>query len=229
VRGVEPVSTPVFAPRTVVGHSLDRDNGQGQTFTLASLKGTAMSLTKRMPLIAIDGNRDGTLVFFNHDGHVEREGGDTSCTACHHLNMPLDSSTSCYQCHRDMYEPTSLFNHATHVHEHGGNEGCAECHNDYSAVKNLETATGCGECHDCPASPNPIVAAPGRTWRDAPGYVDAMHGLCITCHKQKIELSPERYPAALERCDNCHDADLALELTSMTPARDLGRLVVSDE
>jgi Ni/Fe-hydrogenase subunit HybB-like protein len=229
VQGVQPVSTPVFAPRTVEGASLGRDDGDGQVLTLASFQGAASSPAKRMPLIAIDGNRDGRLVLFNHDAHIEREGGDRSCTACHHLNLPLDCSTSCYQCHRDMYEPTSLFDHAYHVRSVDGNDGCSKCHTDYRAVKNYETATGCAECHDCPASPSPIVAAPGRTWRDAPGYVDAMHGLCVTCHRKRIQLSPGRYSEVLKRCDNCHDADLALEMTAMTPAREPGSRVLSDE
>jgi hypothetical protein len=95
-------------------------------------------------------------------------------------------------------------------------------------VKNCETATGCTECHDCPASSSQIVAAPGRTWRDAPGYVDAMHGLCVTCHEKRTELSPGRYSEVLKRCDNCHDADLALELTSMIPAREPESLVISE-
>jgi hypothetical protein len=219
VTGVEPVRTPVSPPRSVEGQSLDREDGAGQILTLASFGRTGPEPSEHLRLMAIDGNRDGTLVLFNHDAHVEREGGDTSCAVCHHLNMPLDRNTSCFECHRDMYGPTSLFDHASHVDKLDGNQSCSECHTDYSAVKDYETATACTECHESPAESTCIVEAPDPRWRDAVSYVDAMHGLCVSCHRRKIEESPERYSIVLDRCDKCHDADLALDLRFMSPHR----------
>jgi hypothetical protein len=157
------------------------------------------------------------MVLYNHAAHVERAGGDSSCAACHHLSMPLDRNTKCSQCHRDMYRSTSLFDHAYHVHQLGGNEGCTECHGDYAAAKNYATAKACGECHAAPAAAEPILAAPGPRWHKAASYMDAMHGLCITCHEKSIAQSPEQCTPTLGRCDTCHDADRAAGLRLMTP------------
>ena len=146
-----------------------------------------------VPFLAINGNRNETLVLFNHAGHVDREGGDDSCRLCHHLDLPYDRNSSCFECHRDMYEPTSLFDHTLHVRKLKGNEGCTECHSEESEVKSYETATACVECHRNPEGTSVIIKLPDPRWQDAPGYMDAMHGLCITCHEQKAREEPGRF------------------------------------
>ena len=216
VQGVDPVVTPVFSPRTAEGLSVTQDDGESRTLVILDSADTTPGDTELMSLLAIDGNRDGKLVLFDHAGHVERTGGDTSCAVCHHLDIPLDRNSSCYECHRDMYEPTSLFNHASHVRKLDGNNGCSQCHDNNASVKDYQTAAACTECHKSKSVPQPIIEVPNERWRDAPGYTDAMHGLCITCHQRKVAQSPQRYPAVLERCDNCHDEDRALELGLVT-------------
>ena len=223
MRGTQPIHTPVFSPRTVQGCLVAREHGEGRILVLSHSGDTAPSPAKQIRLIAIDGNRDGNAVLFDHAAHMDRAGGDHSCATCHHLSMPLDRNTACCKCHRDMYETSSLFDHAYHVHKLGGNDGCAECHGNYAAVKNYETAKACGECHTAAAVVDPVIAASKPQWRQAASYMDAMHGLCITCHERKIAESPERYPAALRRCDTCHDADRAAELKLMTPRGGDGR------
>ena len=217
VQGAGPVFSPVYPPRTVQGLLVVRNQPELPALMLSDLENTASPNSQATPLFLIDGNRDGNVVLFNHAGHTEREGGEASCAVCHHLSMPLDQNTSCYECHRDMFEPTPIFDHSSHVRKLGGNEGCAECHTNYAAVKGYETATACGQCHEAPAVSDPIVQSPKPVWEKATSYVEAMHGLCITCHQRKVEQSPERSATDLARCDNCHDADRGLQLRLMAP------------
>ena len=172
-----------------------------------------------MPLVTIDGNRDDNLVLFNHDGHVEREGGQASCSTCHHLNMPFDRSSSCGDCHQDMYEPTALFDHSAHVAKLEGNAGCAECHSETAPVKGIDSAAACADCHQEPAARMKVIPAAQPRWREAPGYMDAMHGACVTCHTLRAQMYPARFGELLYRCDACHNADNERALSRMAPAR----------
>ncbi|MCK5651091.1 MAG: Ni/Fe-hydrogenase cytochrome b subunit [Gemmatimonadetes bacterium] len=220
VRGAEPLVTTVSAPRSVDGLTIDREHGDFASLVLLEPGGSLPEGVDAVPLLTIDGNRDGTLVLFNHDGHVEREGGNDSCVLCHHLNLPFDRNSSCFECHRDMYEPTSVFDHARHVEELNGVGGCSECHSEEEAVKSYETATECVECHESPELALPIIAPPEPRWKDAVGYMDAMHNLCKTCHTQRAQQEPERFSDLLDRCDACHDADVDRDISVFTPARD---------
>jgi hypothetical protein len=174
-------------------------------------------------LLTVDGNRDGPVVLFNHDGHIEREGGEGSCVQCHHLNLPFDRGTSCYECHRDMYEATPLFSHASHVEKLDGNAGCSECHSEELQVRSRESATACAECHSEPAGATSVIPAAQPRWRAAPGYMDAMHELCVTCHTERAELEPQRFGDLLDRCDACHNTDTEILLRRMAPARTTSR------
>jgi hypothetical protein len=219
VQGAEPVRTPVSSPRAIQGFQVPRPGGDFHVLRVAAggeLSGAVESL---IPLVTIDGNRDGTLVLFNHEGHISREGGQASCSTCHHLNMPFDRSTSCARCHSDMYEPTSLFSHTTHVAKLDGNAGCSNCHSEAAEVKSMETATACVDCHKQPAASLGIIPAAQPRWRDAPGYMDAMHGACIKCHTYRAQQQPDRYADLLFRCDTCHDTDNELVLSRMAPTR----------
>lgn len=228
VKGAEPLRTPVSAPRMVEGYSVARQAGDFHALTIRMPGERSLSAESPVPFLAINGNRNETLVLFNHAGHVDREGGDDSCRLCHHLDLPYDRNSSCFECHRDMYEPTSLFDHTLHVRKIKGNEGCTECHSEESEIKNYETATACVECHRNPEGTSIIIKLPDPRWQDAPGYMDAMHELCVTCHKRKAREEPGRFADLLERCDACHDADYERMLEEMTPVRDIsGRVVQS--
>jgi hypothetical protein len=48
--------------------------------------------------------------------------------------------------------------------------------------------------------------------------MQAMHKLCITCHEKSVTESPEQYPATLQQCDNCHDADWARQIHLLAPS-----------
>ncbi len=226
VKGAETIRTPVSVPRMVEGYQVSRQAGDFHALAILGAEEWSQSAESPIPLLAINGNRDATLVLFNHAGHVDRQGGDESCRTCHHLDLPYDRNSSCFECHRDMYEPTALFDHSFHVQALEGNDGCTECHSDGSEVKSYETATACVECHRNPEGSGLILELPGSRWGDAVGYMDAMHGLCVTCHERNAREEPGRFADLLDRCDACHDADFSGMLEEMTPVRKISSNVV---
>jgi Ni/Fe-hydrogenase subunit HybB-like protein len=214
--GAEPARTPVLAPRAVDVAVTDRGPGERRTLLLAGHPGVSAA-APRTRVLMIDGNRDGDAVLFDHAKHVERLHGDASCVVCHHLNLPFDDAAVCSACHRDMYEPSSTFDHALHVGALDGNAGCVKCHKDPSATKTSATAAPCAECHDDLVARDSRIAAPHEVWRAASGYVDAMHGLCVKCHEERVHDRPAETPPHLDRCDTCHDADRRADLERMKP------------
>jgi Ni/Fe-hydrogenase subunit HybB-like protein len=210
--GVRPPRTPVAVARTVDGYAMPRGE-RGRRLILTAHDGDD---TAALPVLLIDGNRNGDATLLDHQGHVDRLGGDTACGICHHLDLPYDRQATCAACHRDMYEPTVVFEHPAHVRALGDNDGCAECHRAGVAPKGYETATPCAECHGDLVAAGGFVAAPDDRWATAAGYMEAMHGLCRACHTRERTRAPERYPT-LDRCDTCHDADRPAELRDRAP------------
>ncbi len=152
--------------------------------------------------LVINGNRNDTRVRFDHLGHQQRLAEVTDnpgqvCLTCHHLSKPNDEVTACWECHRDMSQPTSIFNHSLHQASLGGNVSCGKCHTGEHIAS---TAKPCGECHDT------MVPEAGATSFNpfAPGYQAAMHGACIACHQQEAERQarPE-----LGQCSACHQIE----------------------
>jgi len=85
-----------------------------------------------------------------------------------------------------------IFNHEEHKILGGGEKSCSLCHHKEEPL----SKTGfCHECHRDMFLPTEFQEADGRV-RLAPGYMEAMHGRCITCHK---DMDP---PTA--RCNACH-------------------------
>jgi len=232
VKGAPPILTPVEAAREVRGEVRDRGPGLERELALAvradegaardvdvdgAESGPASPLRAR--LLAIDGNRDGTLVLFDHDAHVARLGADTSCATCHHMSLPMERNSSCVACHRDEYATTDLFDHAAHEEKLGGNSGCVECHADGSVAKTRATSTACMDCHARDVVASRIVDPPSERWRPAASYVDAMHGLCETCHGLEVKNAPDTTPEGLDECRACHDADRGRRLEELRPRR----------
>ena len=116
-----------------------------------------------------------------------------------------------------MYEPVSAFDHDAHVRALHGNAGCVECHENAHGPKDYATATACADCHQAPAVVRPVIEAPEARWRSAPGYEEAMHELCIACHRREVAEHPQQYPVAMTRCAWCHDVDRAGELLRLRP------------
>jgi Ni/Fe-hydrogenase subunit HybB-like protein len=219
VLGLQPRRTAVRGARTIEGLRLDRAGKTTPALQFHAPKDPLPAGAGRVRLLMIDGNRDRNLVLFDHKGHIGRLAGDGSCGTCHHLNMPLDRATSCHECHRDMYEPTSLFDHASHVQALRGNDGCVECHPDPTGAKTYQTSTPCADCHADLLGAGSVIKAPGQPWGKAVGYMDAMHGLCVTCHASRVAEAPGHHPKGLSGCNNCHDTDYASSLGRISPRR----------
>jgi len=213
--GAEPGRTPVAAARTVDGLAGPRVEKKRHLVLAAEARRPGGGPV--VPLLLIDGNRNGDAVLLDHRHHVERLGGDSSCGGCHHLDVPYDRQTACVACHRDMYEPTDVFVHASHIEALHGNAGCVKCHPASEGPKLRTTATACRECHAALAAEGSLIALPHDRWAPAAGYVDAMHGLCRDCHRRKKLAEPERWSDTLDRCDTCHDPDRAGDLRQMAP------------
>jgi len=215
--GVEPIPVPVRGPRSVRVVIRDGEEGEPRRFALA----TAPGETTRV--LMIDGNRNGDLVLFDHDDHAERLGGEDSCETCHHLTKPLDQNTSCFECHRDMYDELPVFDHNFHTARLGGNDGCIECHSDGSTVKSYETTTECSECHRAEIAAEAFIEAPPERWGQAVGYMNAMHTLCVDCHLSETLSAPDQHSESLRRCINCHDVDWREDVRRMAPRREMAQ------
>ena len=203
--GTQLQTTPVSATRTLDGWIQERDDGAGHNICLAEPRGETPPGGEHVALLSIDGNRDGRLVLFPHDRHIAELGEQGSCNTCHHLNMPFDQNTSCCECHRDMYIKKDIFDHASHVTKLDGNDGCVRCHQDPTQIKTRDTALGCAECHEDMIAADSLVGPPkNEVFEDTAGYMDAMHGLCITCHQQKLTECPQDYDSTFAECANCH-------------------------
>jgi Ni/Fe-hydrogenase subunit HybB-like protein len=213
--------TPVLAPMVVSG-SLESDplssRAPSYRISLQQNMQPADSGAGAAQIFIIDGNRNGRLVAFPHEFHCDKLGGKDSCIQCHHQSMPFDQNTSCYECHRDMYLTTDTFNHSAHIARLDGNSGCYQCHVNAAQVKTRKTAKACGECHK-DITMDGFIIRPQEGEKDgmAAGYMDAMHGLCITCHKQKLAEEPQRYRQGFAECATCHRDIDGTQLRRMGP------------
>ena len=143
-------------------------------------------------------------VYFDHLKHQETFGKADSCRLCHHLHLPGDVGTPCSECHRSTFRQTETFDHSRHVARLDGNRSCGRCHEEEGAEKLLK-AKACEGCH---AKETPMMAANPvvKTFKSgkAAGYRDAMHGMCIPCHREKAG-DPEVNRPDLARCGACHN------------------------
>jgi hypothetical protein len=149
--------------------------------------------------LIVDGNGRGDAVRFPHQEHQDRLSGELgngtyACLTCHHLDKPQDEATACSECHTDYYRAQSIFDHTHHQQGLGGNESCTECH----AGEHVRLSSQiCQNCHET------MVPRKGNSPFSsfAVSYLDAMHGMCLECHKQEAmqQAKPE-----LALCSTCH-------------------------
>jgi len=152
-------------------------------------------------ILDIDANLDGYGVAFYHQREIERNGGKQSCVICHHMNLPHDKGSGCYECHRDMYLPADAFRHDWHASPTGARLACLECH-PRGQVRSAVGAKSCADCHKDLIPAGATIKIKSYT---APAYVDAMHRLCIGCHAKVAER--ENKPD-VARCAECHKGNL---------------------
>jgi Ni/Fe-hydrogenase subunit HybB-like protein len=151
----------------------------------------------------VDGNLNGYGIAFKHAEHEKREGGAASCVKCHHMNLPRDRDTGCYECHRDMYQPVDSFRHDWHSSPEGARLACYECH-ERGKARSGAMAKDCSACHKdlYPAGASIQV----KQYR-AVGYAQAMHQLCLGCH---VKAAQQKGKPDLARCTNCHKEGIDL-------------------
>jgi len=154
-------------------------------------------------VLFIDGNRDGFGARFDHALMIDKLGREESCIKCHHMNLPLDRQSGCWECHRGVYTSSPVFDHDWHGAPGGGKLACVRCHTA-GEERGRASAKLCRECHtDLYAG---AAVKPGddgeRADYTARSYVDAMHESCIPCHRELAEEDPAKVP--LTGCAKCH-------------------------
>lgn len=177
-------------------------------------------------LMMLDGNRNGRLVIFAHEGHQQRLGFQESCRLCHHKNLPLRSESSCSHCHSDMFLKTDIFNHLDHIGKlQVGKEQqdvCSKCHLA-GQTKTREATLGCWNCHESFSGDSELIdSTPEGTRGWAPSYRDAMHGVCLNCHRRLVLESPDDYPASFSECRQCHRQVPVEYLNDLQPYKHVG-------
>ncbi len=204
--GPRPRPTPVRLARSVEALATPAPPPLRRAFHVSSLAGNVPRAAQPVAtrILVIDGNRDWRFVPFTHDDHIAALGDQESCRLCHHQNMTFDQHSACYECHRDMYEVTDTFDHALHIRKLSDSRGCTVCHPPEVDRRSRDTALACYECHgDMVVRGSIIPASERKLVGRAPGYMKAMHGLCIRCHADLARRRPEQY-AEFDRCDVCH-------------------------
>jgi len=158
-------------------------------------------------VLHIDANGNGEFVTFPHEQHqlafIEKYGmaeQEETCVKCHHLSLPNDHNTSCRACHEDMQVPVAMFDPAAHAERFEDEAQRAEFeahdlgdpHQNYAA---------CMMCHEESMQGLSSYAKTGFDQR-ARGFVSAMHGNCMTCHR--LQEKDPADPFSLGNCIGCH-------------------------
>jgi Ni/Fe-hydrogenase subunit HybB-like protein len=159
-------------------------------------------------VLFVDGNRDGYGVAFKHADHAKRLGQEQSCVKCHHMNIPMDRQSGCYECHKHMYVATDVFDHEFHTASRESGLECAQCH-PRGLDRQAATAKKCDACH---TDLIPEGAAIKFDSNMAPSYTDAMHTLCLDCHRKKAPEVADHVNLTL--CTTCHETAPPNYLTS---------------
>jgi hypothetical protein len=104
-----------------------------------------------------------------------------------------------------MYAVTDIFDHSSHIAAVRGNDGCVDCHRDPEVARTRESAIACKGCHEGMSVTGSVVKPlPGGIVGFAGGYMDAMHGLCIECHKQTVAEGTIEVGKDFDKCVTCH-------------------------
>ncbi len=167
--------------------------------------------------LCINGNRDSQFVEFPQQAHIGwmRSGrissvtidslhyvlgaGADSCIVCHHLDVPGEKLSNCWECHTSMYSEVDFFRHDWHASASGANLKCDDCHTP-GETRTGRTARKCTACH--PSYTFADTAGYGPNAYYIPSYVDAMHKLCVSCHTIESRVIKDKPNMAL--CSTCH-------------------------
>lgn len=197
-----PAVAPIQRARTV---QVVRNDGAADPAARLALAGATAGTGTLANALLVDGTGGAKVVLFDHEAHQKRNNGEASCGLCHHRNLPLDRGTPCDVCHTRARGPADTFSHASHMAKLGGNASCQRCHKD-GAAKTRAASTRCDDeaCHAKDIRKESVVRARMPLQEGvAPGYVDAMHGLCVDCHRMREAAQGAEQPY-LSRCTTCH-------------------------
>jgi Ni/Fe-hydrogenase subunit HybB-like protein len=218
-RGAQPEANPVQPVRLVSASKISNNESKFESLKLE------INLLNRgngdmIRAMLIDADRNGRYVLFDHDGHAERmeeELHDEACNRCHHINKPLDTATPCSACHKDVFSSSSIFEHEYHVRRVGGRDPCIQCHTDPSKPNSMENSVDCRSCHGHMIRSQDLIPIHSKdALKSAPGYVDAMHGLCVKCH-EKAASKDIALGEDFSRCPTCHAETDEESLKKLSP------------
>jgi Ni/Fe-hydrogenase subunit HybB-like protein len=158
--------------------------------------------------LIVNGNRDDQFVSFPHQAHINRIGKE-NCTTCHHMNLPGEKLSECWQCHTSMYSTVDFFGHDWHSSVDGAKLKCDDCHKR-GVNRNAASAKKCTECHN--TYKFTATTKVTNTGYYILSYTDAMHNLCVSCHLKKSKELKDK--PDLARCSTCHKTELPENLTA---------------
>ena len=218
------LGNPLVASQGAVPTPVHRARGSVGYLETGAIEKASLQQPGNLPqgALYIDGDPTRWGVTFYHQREIERNGGKKSCVLCHHMNMPHDRDSGCYECHRDMYLPSDAFRHDWHASPRGANLACIQCH----ARGFPRSASHVKPCADCHKHLIPADATIEVKTYTAVSYVDAMHELCIGCH---IKVAAKENKPEVARCTECHKGQLDFADAQKYLYRrraPLGRLVV---
>ncbi len=165
-------------------------------------------LTDQPEVFRIDADQNGMYTDFTHEEHQQDLAKlysvtkEKTCIKCHHLGMPRqEKPVACRVCHRDMEVPSEFFNrdkHKEHIEKTEDFEKLAQV----DLVDRKAVFSACMECHKDDMSGLRNYQDRGLGWT-APGFKDAMHGNCLTCHRMREWMLEQHQPQDPESTGNC--------------------------
>lgn len=164
-------------------------------------------------ILKLDGNLNGEAVEFPHEKHKQAlaEEVDSSeqetCIKCHHLNIPSEFASNCRDCHRDMMTDMAIFSMETHETRFATGEDM-RIFQELDLSNRQQNFKACNECHSSNMRGLAEYKVRGFSHR-APGYQHAMHGRCMTCHRQRGQ-DALADPEGEGNCLFCHKLSLAI-------------------
>jgi Ni/Fe-hydrogenase subunit HybB-like protein len=157
-------------------------------------------------MLRIDANRNGDYVEFGHKKHQEvfqekyELAEKETCVKCHHLTLPKDNNTVCRACHSDMALPMPMFRAERHEERFEDDKQRAR----FAALdldRRKQNFEACMICHEETMIGLAAYELKGFD-QMAPGFKDAMHGNCMTCHR--LEEKDPTDPFSTGNCLGCH-------------------------
>ena len=128
---------------------------------------------------------------------------------CHHLNLPGEKLSECWECHTGMYTQADFFKHDWHSAVDGANLKCSDCHKE-GINRNVNSAKKCFDCHKTFNSNSGLKKVNGTY--NILSYTDALHNLCVSCHMKEVRENKDK--SGLARCSTCHKTELPENLTA---------------